>query len=234
MSLDDHLGSDQHGSLFLLECFQNLPMPVLISGSIRIHPQYTDSRKPFFYHCLNLLGPCLKSSYIRGTAFRALGNSGHFISAVMTHQPSMAVLGQSHITMGTFHYMAAGSAGYKSCIPSAVQEQHDLFVFLQALFHGPFQFPAQNRTVSMLHFFPQIHNTHSGQTALLKPLFQNKQTVISFLTLIIRLQRRGCRTHDHKSLFRLRPVNGRLSGMVSGRMLTFVGTLMLFVYYDKS
>ena len=71
----------------------------------------------FFY----LLGDCLKSQYIWRCARGTLGNRCPLISAIMAYQfLSSVMLGQRHVTVRTFDYLTAVSAGYKSRITATV------------------------------------------------------------------------------------------------------------------
>src|SRR5699024_2352463 len=150
MALYDHLCPDENISLTFSKRRKDFFMVILFSGSICIHPQYPGSGKAFLHQALDLLCACPESSDVRGTAYRTLLNIHSLIAAVMADQPAVSVGRQRHITVGTFHYMAAGTAGYKPAVSSPVQKQDHLLLSLQSFLDLSGKQSAEYRTVSCL------------------------------------------------------------------------------------
>src|SRR5699024_5769143 len=132
MAFYDHLCPNENVRLAISESRQNLFMIIFFSGSICVHPQDFRPGKTFPDQTFYLLCSCPESSYIRRSAYRALLHIHSLITAVMADQSAVSMGSQGHVAVGTFHYMAAGTAAHKTAVSSSVQKKDDLLLFLQS------------------------------------------------------------------------------------------------------
>ena len=133
MALHDHLGADEHIRLAPHESGKNPLITVLGPCGVRVHAQRSHCRKHLPEFFLYLLGARLEAADVLGGAFWTGLRLWLLIAAVMAHQHAPAraapVLRQGHVAVGTFHHMAAGTAGHEARVSPPVQEQDALLPF---------------------------------------------------------------------------------------------------------
>ena len=85
-------------------------MAALFGSRVEIHSEDSGLLKHLLCHHLNFLGPYSEIGNVWRTAARALFRHGNRIAAVMAHQPVVLMKRQSHIAVGTFDGLPAGTA----------------------------------------------------------------------------------------------------------------------------
>ncbi len=134
--------------------------------------------------------------------------------------------------MRAFHHLAAGPAGDKPRIAPAVQKQDALLPLPDPILQKRLELPAENRAVSLPQFPAQIHRVDHRKLPSCQTLPQGKKPVLSPLSPVVGLQGRGGGAQNHTCPVDPGHLQGRLSGMVLGRRLTFIAALVLLVHND--
>ena len=152
----------------------------------------------------------------------------------MADQSAVVVFSQCHITMWTFQCLSAGTARDKTSIPSSVQKKYRLFASLKPLFDCCLQTSAQYGPIAIFQFLTKIHDRNFRKRPVLKPGIQFHKTIFSVYSLRICFQRWCRRPHHQICMFHLCAISGRLSGMISGTVLTFVCLFMFFINNNQA
>ena len=218
VSLNDHLRADQDIRFVPVKGLQDPAVAGLAGGRVGIHPEHACLREGLPDDVLHLLRAGPEGRDVRRAAGRAAVRKRRCITAVVTAELTVAVIGHADGAVRTDERPAAGAAAHEARVAAAVQKEHDLFLFRQALFDLLRKKPAEHALVALGKLLPQVHDAHRRELCLRRsPFRQAEQAVFAAFRTGKAFQRRRC-TAEHKGrTAQLAQLSGDLARPVAGR-----------------
>ena len=152
------------------------------------------------------------------------------MAAIVAHEPFVgAVIGQPGTAPGTLRRFAAVHTHQRAGVAPAVQKQHHLLSVGGRLADSVLQRIAQAQVIAQLYLLLHVHDPDLRERSAAPAVGERIQPVDAGPGTVHGLHRRGCRAHEHHRFFFKPPPQSHLFSGIAGRIVGFIGVLLLLV-----
>ena len=236
-ALGDHLRTNEDPRPPGTEFIQDLRMSLLAGGGIHVHAGNAHAGEQLFQLVLHLLRARAEEPDVLARAFRAGGRRVGHVAAVVAVQSAVAashVIGQRHITVGTFHRQSAAAAADEGIVAAPVHQEHRLLAaghaVLQLLHHQP----GEHAAVAAFDLPAHVHHRDLRHGPVVHAMGHLQQGVIPPARLGKGQDARRGRGQQKRRAFVLGAESSHVPRVVAGMAVRQVGRLVLLVHHDDA